>query len=104
MSKLIRSFILCGAMMGLAAGSMTMAQEKGGKKEAPKADDKKSEAKAEGKFEVYKDKGGKFRYRILGKDGKSLGGATKGYDKREEVVEVIKAIQEMAKSPITDEK
>ena len=107
MSKLIRSLTLAGVMMGLAAGGMTVAQEKAKtttptqkKGEEKKAEEKKSDAK----FEIYKDKGGKFRFRIFGKDGKQVGGAHTGYEKREDAVASIKAIQEMGSAPTVDQK
>ena len=107
MSKLIRSLTLAGVMMGLAAGGMTVAQEKAKtttptqkKTEEKKTEDKKSDAK----FEIYKDKGGKFRFRIFGKDGKQVGSAHTGYEKREDAVASIKAIQEMGSAPIVDQK
>lgn len=102
MTKLLRSLVLGGAMLGLAAGGMTVAQEK--TKSAQKKDEKKDEKKSEAKFEIYKNKTGEFRFRVFGKDGKQLAMSTKGYEKREDAVAVIKAIQEMASAPIVDEK
>lgn len=112
MSKLIRSLTLAGVMMGLAAGGMTVAQEKAKtttptqkKTEEKKTEDKKTEdKKSDAKFEIYKDKGGKFRFRIFGKDGKQVGSAHTGYEKREDAVASIKAIQEMGSAPIVDQK
>jgi uncharacterized protein YegP (UPF0339 family) len=47
-------------------------------------------------FEVYKDKGGDFRYRIVDDTGTNLGGSGKGYDKKEDVLKVVNTIKKDA--------
>src|SRR5271169_4397065 len=47
-------------------------------------------------FEVYKDKGGDFRYRIVDDAGTNLGGSGKGFDKKEDVLKVVNTIKKEA--------
>ena len=55
-------------------------------------------------FEVYMDKGGDFRYRMVDESGTNLGGSLKGYDKKEDVLKVINTIKkEAASAKIEDE-
>src|SRR5262245_4947218 len=44
-------------------------------------------------FELYKDKGGKFRFRLLDSDGDSLAISGKGYETKAEVQKVIDEIK-----------
>jgi uncharacterized protein YegP (UPF0339 family) len=119
MTKWFRSLALLTALAAVSVGGISSAQEKAKEKEKPAATQEKAKekpaakaaekkkAEGEGKFEVYQEKGEgkKFRFRIYDKEGTQVGMAHKGYEKREEAVAAIKAIQEMAgKAKIEDEK
>jgi uncharacterized protein len=54
-------------------------------------------------FEVYKDKGGDFRYRMVDDAGTNLGGASKGYGKKEDVLKVVNAIKKDAATAKIDD-
>ena len=54
-------------------------------------------------FQVYKDKGGEFRYRIVDETGSNLGGSGKGYDKVEDVLKVVNVIKKEAASAKIDD-
>jgi uncharacterized protein YegP (UPF0339 family) len=69
------------------------------------AQDKKEKAPAAGAmFEVYKDKGGEFRFRLKDGDGNLLAISGKGYDKKGDVQAIIDTIKkEAAKAKVEDE-
>jgi uncharacterized protein len=54
-------------------------------------------------FEVYMDKGGDFRYRIVDDAGTNLGGSGKGYDKKEDVLKVVDTIKKGAATAKIDD-
>jgi len=61
------------------------------------------DSKAKATFELYKDKGGDFRFRLKDDDGKLLAMAVKGYRTKAECEKLIKAIQrEVAKARVED--
>jgi uncharacterized protein YegP (UPF0339 family) len=72
MSKLVRSLALMTALAALSAGTVSVAQEKGktqptkAAKKAEKAEDKK------GSIEVYKNDKGKWRYKIVDENSKTI--------------------------------
>lgn len=51
-------------------------------------------------FVVFKDRRGKYRFRILAGNGKILAKSTKGYSDKEEVLDVARSLNE---KPIKDE-
>jgi uncharacterized protein YegP (UPF0339 family) len=56
-------------------------------------------------FEVYKDKGGEFRFRLKGTDGNLLAISGKGYDKKADCQAVIDAIKkDAAKAKVEEAK
>jgi uncharacterized protein YegP (UPF0339 family) len=69
------------------------------------AQDKKEKAPATtAVFEVYKDRGGEFRFRLKDAEGNLLAIAGKGYDKKADCQAVIDAIKkEAAKAKVEDE-
>ena len=69
------------------------------------AQDKKDKAAATtAVFEVYKDRGGEFRFRLKDADGNLLAISGKGYDKKSDCQAVIDAIKkEAAKAKVEDE-
>jgi uncharacterized protein YegP (UPF0339 family) len=69
------------------------------------AQDKKDKAPAgTAVFEVYKDRGGEFRFRLKDADGNLLAIAGKGYDKKADCQAVIDAIKkDAAKAKVEDE-
>lgn len=79
MKKLVRSFALLSALAVLAAGGGSMAQDKKADPKKP-ADTKKPEdtkkpdatKKDGGSIEVYKNDKGKWRYKILNGEGKTI--------------------------------
>jgi uncharacterized protein YegP (UPF0339 family) len=69
-----------------------------------KKDKDKDKATAGAIFEVYKDRGGEFRFRLKDGDGTLLAISGKGYDKKADVVAVIDAIKkEAAKAKVMEE-
>jgi uncharacterized protein len=68
------------------------------------AQDKKAPATT-AVFEVYKDRGGEFRFRLKDAEGKVLAIAGKGYDKKADCQAVIDTIKkEAAKAKVEEEK
>jgi uncharacterized protein YegP (UPF0339 family) len=75
------------------------------------AQDKKDKAKAATApatttmvFEVYKDKGGDFRFRLKNGEGHIMAISGKGYDKKEDCLAVIDAIKkDAAKAKVEDD-
>jgi uncharacterized protein len=64
------------------------------KKDAKKGEPKKGEAKATaGTVEIYKDKGGDYRFRIKDGDGKVIAMSPKGYAEKEDVVKLLDQIK-----------
>lgn len=57
---------------------------------------KTKESAKTGYFEVYTDRGGKFRFRLKDADGEQLAMSKTGYAKKEDILAVIKKIQEVA--------
>jgi uncharacterized protein YegP (UPF0339 family) len=67
------------------------------------AQDKKAPATT-AVFEMYKDRGGEFRFRLKDAEGNVLAIAGKGYDKKADCQAVIDAIKkEAAKAKVEDE-
>jgi uncharacterized protein YegP (UPF0339 family) len=55
-------------------------------------------------FELYKDKGGKFRFRLMDDDGTELAMSAHGYETKTECQKVIEAIKgAAAKAKIDDQ-
>lgn len=66
-----------------------------------------TEAGVKGKmaaFELYKDKGGKFRFRLLGNDGAKLAKSVTGYKTKADVMRIVQAIQSTITSAKIDVK
>jgi uncharacterized protein YegP (UPF0339 family) len=100
MKKAIRGIALVVVLaVGLAtiSGELAVAQEK-------KVKDKgKGTATAGARFEIYKDKGGKFRYRFYAADGEEVGMAVRGYTNKADVMKLVDAIRrDAAKAKIED--
>ena len=79
MTRTVRSLALMAALavMAVATGSVAQDKKKDDKKPADtKKDDKKPEAKKDEKKEsgihIYKNDNGKWRYRIVNADGKTI--------------------------------
>lgn len=70
------------------------------KKSANKAtivdEGKKATASAMAYFEVYKDRGGKYRFRLKDKNNSLLASATRGYKTKAEIMAVMQSIQQHA--------
>jgi uncharacterized protein YegP (UPF0339 family) len=72
----------------------------------PDAQAQKEKAKPSGTavFEVYKDRGGEFRFRLKDADGTLLAISGKGYDKKADCQAIIDAIKkDAAKAKVEDE-
>ena len=69
------------------------------------AQDKKDKAPATAAvFEMYKDRGGEFRFRLKDADGNLLAISGKGYDKKADCQAAIDAIKkDAAKAKVQDE-
>jgi uncharacterized protein YegP (UPF0339 family) len=88
--KIIRSLLLPLALagaVGLACLDSATAQDKKDKKAAPAAT---------AVFELYKDSGDKFRFRLKDGEGELLAMSTKGYDTKAECQKVIEAVKSCA--------
>ena len=56
-------------------------------------------------FEVYKDRGGEFRFRLKDADGNSLAISGKGHDNKADVLKIIEEIKSVApKAKVEDAK
>jgi uncharacterized protein YegP (UPF0339 family) len=53
-----------------------------------------------GKFEVYKDVAGKFRWRLRASNGQEIASG-QGYESKEDCMEGIKSVKKNARSKIT---
>jgi uncharacterized protein YegP (UPF0339 family) len=97
MNRVIRALVLplvLAATLGMAGLPLAGAQDKKDKDKAPAA----------AVFELYKDKGGEFRFRLKDAEGIVLAISAKGYDKKAECQTVIEAIKkEAAKAKVEDE-
>lgn len=92
MKKVIRPIVLMAALIALAGGTVTTAQDK--TKPAAK-DDKKADGKDKvGSVEVYKGKEG-FRFRIKNAEGKvvAMPPLTKSYTTKDEAYKVLDEIK-----------
>ena len=88
------------AVFGLLSLHFAAAQDKKDKDKK----DKDSKAAATAVFELYKDRGGKFRFRFKDEEGNEVAMSAKGYDTKAEVQKVIAAIQKgAAKAKIEDD-
>ena len=71
------------------------------------AQDKKGTGKDAGKaavvFEVYKDKGGEFRFRIKNDEGDILAITQKSYEKKEDLLKIIDTIKKNAATAKVDD-
>jgi uncharacterized protein YegP (UPF0339 family) len=99
MKRVIRGLVMALVLVspiGFAGPHVADAQEKKDKDKAPPA---------AAVFELYKDKGGEFRFRLKGADGNLLAISGKGYDKKADCQAVIDAIKkEAAKAKVEEEK
>jgi uncharacterized protein YegP (UPF0339 family) len=98
MNRVIRALVMplvLAATFGVAGLHLADAQDK---KEKPKA------AAATAVFEVYKDRGGEFRFRLKDSEGNLLAISGKGYDKKADCQAAIDAIKkDAAKAKVEDE-
>jgi uncharacterized protein YegP (UPF0339 family) len=68
-----------------------------------KAADAKPVASTGLTVEVYKDAGGKFRFRVKDGEGDNVAMASKGYDKKDDVQKIIKMLQnDFGKAKVVD--
>ena len=89
--------LFCAA--GLLAPHFAGAQDKKDKGKAAT-----SPATTTAVFEVYKDRGGDYRFRLKNGEGHIMAIAGKGYDKKEDCLAVIDAIKkDAAKAKVEDE-
>ena len=98
MNRVIRALaipLVLAAAFGVAGLHLAGAQDK---KDKPKA------AATTAVFEVYKDRGGEFRFRLKDADGNLLAISGKGYDKKADCQAVIDAIKkDAAKAKVEDQ-
>jgi uncharacterized protein YegP (UPF0339 family) len=91
-------FVLAGLIVSAGLGTVP-AQDKGKQKTDPKAKvDPKAKADQKGAaavltFEVYKDAGDKFRWRLKSADGTNIGMAPHGYETKAECQKMIDEIK-----------
>jgi uncharacterized protein YegP (UPF0339 family) len=100
MNRVIRALVMplvLAAAVGVAGPHLADAQDK-------KDKDKPKAPATTAVFEVYKDRGGEFRFRLKDADGTLLAISGKGYDKRADCQKVIDAIKkDAAKAKVEDE-
>jgi uncharacterized protein YegP (UPF0339 family) len=98
MSRVIRVLavpLVLAATFGVAGPHLAGAQDKKDKPKAPATT---------AVFEVYKDRGGEFRFRLKDAEGNLLAISGKGYDKKADCQAVIEAIKkEAAKAKVEDD-
>jgi uncharacterized protein YegP (UPF0339 family) len=68
------------------------------------ADAQEKKQKGKAVFEVFMDKGSDFRFRLKDADGDVLAIASKGYDKKSDILQVIEAIKKEAAKAIVEDK
>lgn len=95
-----RTLALMALMAGLT-GSLTLATAQDTKKaktEDKKADDKKAakadDKKSAGSIEIQEGPSG-WRYRVKNNDNKTIAMATKGYEKKEDVLKELETIKKI---------
>ena len=106
MRKLCGLVVLALVLGVLASGGPgpAEAQDKT-KKMKEKEKDKKDAATVSGTVEIYKDKGGAYRFRVRDAGNRVLAQASRGHDSKEEVMKDLEAIQAiLAKSKPKDVK
>ena len=97
MGKVIR-----GLLLPLALGAALLAAAASGQE---KKDKDKDKAKDVAVFEVYKDKGDEFRFRLNDGEGTTLAISGKGYKTKAECVKVVETIKkEAAKAKVEEVK
>lgn len=102
MSKLIRASVLFAAIAGLmVSASLPVApaqvKDKDKKDDKTKTDTKKADPKAAevGEIQVYTDKKGEWRYKVVVAD-KAIAIGTVGFEKKEDVMKVVEALKATA--------
>jgi hypothetical protein len=53
-------------------------------------------------WEIFKDKEGKFRFRLKAANGELIATAHEGYERKESVIKCIESIRANANAPIKD--
>jgi uncharacterized protein YegP (UPF0339 family) len=100
MKKLTRSLVL----LFLLAGSIGLFGLDGASAQEKKEKDKGKAPPAVGTFEVYKDAGMKFRFRLKNEEGVTLAIASHGYENKADCQKVIDSIKALAaKAKVEDE-
>jgi uncharacterized protein YegP (UPF0339 family) len=86
MWKLVRGLTLVAAMTAVSVAALSVAE----------AQDKEKKGKTEriGTVEVYKDKGGGYRFRVKDTTGKTLASCPKGYKDKAEAVKALELVKE----------
>jgi uncharacterized protein YegP (UPF0339 family) len=98
MRKLLGMLALAIGLGVLAATSFTPAEAQDKESKTKKVKDRKEgkeAAETGGTVEIYKDKGGAYRFRIKNAEGKSLAISTRGHDAKEDAIkdlDTVKAI------------
>jgi uncharacterized protein YegP (UPF0339 family) len=94
--------VVLAAGLGVVGLGDAPAQTKG--KTAPKSKSVEAPPPAAAlTFEVYKDAGGKFRWRCKNADGDNLGMASKGYEAKADCMKTIEAIKSGAAGAKVDD-
>ena len=111
MTRAVALVVVLGIATSLAGLHSAAAQDKKKDAGAAAAQDKKTkdkgktEAAGAATFEIYKDKGGKFRFRFMGGDGVELAMSHRGYETKAEIQKAIDAIKrDAAKAKVEEEK
>jgi uncharacterized protein YegP (UPF0339 family) len=100
-TKIVRNLFL-GLTLVTAAGLVAPDLASG---QAKDKKDKDKKAPGVAVFEVYKDKGGKYRFRFMDGDGKELAMSHVGYEKKADIEKVITTIKSnAAKAKVVEEK
>jgi uncharacterized protein YegP (UPF0339 family) len=99
MSKVMRRLLLPVALA--AAVALSLHPAAGQDKKAKDA--KATAAKAVATFELYKDNGGKFRFRLKDDDGTELAMSPRGYETKAECQKVIDSIKSSAARATVDD-
>jgi uncharacterized protein YegP (UPF0339 family) len=101
---LLVSVVLIGSVSLYSASAQTKDKKDAAAKD--KKDSAKDSAKADSAavFEIYKDKGGKFRFRYKNGEGVEVAMTAKGYESKDELQKIIDDIKKDAgKAKVVEE-
>jgi uncharacterized protein YegP (UPF0339 family) len=113
LSRTVALLVVLGIAASTARLELAAAQDKQAKDKKDSAVQKDKQAKDKVKagaasaatFEIYKDKGGKFRFRFMDSEGTELAMSPRGYAEKPDIQKAIDTIKrEAARARVEEEK